>query len=398
MVPARFRKGTDMKRMIPNSRTALLGAGALALAGMAIGAAAQQAPSTPAVPFTAPSTAPAAVQPQRQPSPWKVAEADYAVPDFKFHTGETMAKMNVHYATLGTPKKDAQGHVTNAIMLLHGTGGTGRGMASAAFGNEVFGPGQVFDITKFFIVMPDGMGHGGSAKPSDGLKQNFPKFNYLDMVNAQHALAEHLGIQKFELIGGQSMGCMHSWVWATTYPDAMKRILPLACTPTAIAGRNRLFRKMLIESIKSDPNFMGGNYTTPPAYGLREANYILSFSTSTPATLQRQFPTRDAADAQVDRLLQTAPRQDANDMIYQFDASRDYNPEPDLAKIKAKILWINSADDFVNAPEAGEVPRMAAKLKPEQFMMIPFGPETIGHGTTMKPKLWGNRVVALMRE
>ncbi len=185
MLPTLLRKGNDMKRMIPNGRTALLGLGALGLAGMAIRAAAQQAPS-----------APAAAQPQRAPSPWKVTEADYAVPDFTFHTGETMAKMNVHYATLGTPKKDAQGHVTNAIMLLHGTGGTGRGMASAAFGNEVFEPGQVFDITKFFIVMPDGMGHGGSAKPSDGLKQAFPKFNYLDMVNAQRALAEHLSASR----------------------------------------------------------------------------------------------------------------------------------------------------------------------------------------------------------
>lgn len=376
-----------MNGTVSNIRRLLLGLAALGAAGMGASAGAQQAQPAPAAP-----------SPQRPPSPWKTVEADYAVPDFKFHTGETLARLNIHYATLGTPKRDAQGHVTNAIMLLHGTGGSGRGMASAAFGNEVFGPGQVFDITRYFIVMPDAIGHGGSAKPSDGLKARFPKYNYLDMVNAQHALAQHLGIQKFELIGGQSMGCMHSWVWGIAYPDAMKRILPLACTPTAIAGRNRLFRKMLIESIKSDPAYMGGDYTTEPFSGLREANYILSFSTSTAATLQRQFPTREAADAHIDQLLQTAPRQDANDMIYQFDASRDYNPEPDLAKIKAKILWINSDDDFVNDPRAGEVPRMAAKLKPDQFMMIPFGPDTVGHGTTMRPKLWGNRVVEFMRD
>ncbi|WP_336962820.1 alpha/beta fold hydrolase [Sphingobium aquiterrae] len=378
-----------MNRTISTLRRMILGTAALALAGMAGGAAAQQAARPPEPP---------AAMPQRPPSPWKTVEADYAAPNFRFHTGETLPRLNIHYATLGTPRRDAQGHVTNAIMLLHGTGGTGRGMASAAFGNEVFGPGQMFDIARYFIVMPDGIGHGGSAKPSDGLKAAFPKYNYLDMVNAQRALAGHLGIDRFELIGGQSMGCMHSWVWATTYPDAMKRILPLACTPTAIAGRNRMFRKMLIESIKSDPAYMDGNYTTPPVYGLREANFILSFSTSTAQTLQRQFPNREAVDAHIDRLVQSAPRQDANDMIYQFDASRDYNPEPDLGKIKARILWINSQDDFVNDPFAGEVPRMAAKLKPEQFMMIPFGPETVGHGTTMRPRLWGDRVAALMHE
>lgn len=335
---------------------------------------------------------------QQQPSPWQTVESDYVVNDFRFHTGETLPRLNIHYATLGTPKRDAEGNITNAIMLLHGTGGSGRGMASAGFGNEVYGPGQVFDITRYFIVMPDGLGHGKTSKPSDGLKARFPQYNYLDMVNVQRALADHLRIKKFEMIGGQSMGCMHSWVWATTYPDAMKRILPLACTPTAIAGRNRLFRKMMIESIRSDPAYMDGNYTTPPVYGLREANFILTFSTSTAQTLQRQFPTREAADARIDELLKTAPRQDANDMIWQFNASRDYNPEPGLGKIKAKILWINSQDDFVNDPFAGEVPRMAAKLRPDQFMMIPFGPETIGHSTTMRPKLWGDRVAKFMRD
>jgi homoserine O-acetyltransferase len=191
---------------------------------------------------------------------------------------------------------------------------------------------------------------------------------------------------------------MNSWVWATAYPDAMKRILALACTPTEIAGRNRLTRKMAIDSIRNDPAYQAGNYATPPLQGLRAATFILSFSNTTAAVQQRQFPTRAAADAEVDRMLKALPDRDANDMIYQFDASRDYNPEPELGKIRAKILWINSADDLVNAPDAGEVARMAAKLAPGQFMMIPTGPETIGHGTTMKPKLWGNRVRDLMRE
>lgn len=309
-----------------------------------------------------------------------------------------MAKMKVHYATLGTPKRDAQGHVTNAILLLHGTGGNGRGMASAAFGSKVFGPGQAFDITRYFIVLPDAIGHGGTAKPSDGLKTAFPKYDYLDMVNAQHALAEHLGIQRFELVGGHSMGCVHSFVWATTYPDAMKHLLPLACIPTEIAGRNRLTRKMVIEAIRSDPAYQGGNYTSPPLQGLRAAAFISGYSNTTAAVQQRQFPTRAAADAEVDRMLRAVPDRDANDMIYQYDASRDYNPEPDLGKITAKILWINSADDLVNAVDGGEVARLAAKLKPDQFMLVPTGPQTTGHGTVMNPTLWGDRVAALMRE
>jgi homoserine O-acetyltransferase len=339
-----------------------------------------------------------AAQVQRTTTPWQVVEAHISVPNFKFSTGETLPTLKIHYATLGTPKRDAQGNVVNAIMLMHGTGGTGRGMASAGFGSEMYGPGQALDITKYFIVLPDAIGHGGSSKPSDGLKANFPKYNYLDMVNGHRALAKHLGIRQFELIGGQSMGCMHSFVWGTTYPDEMKRMLPLACTPTAIAGRNRMFRKMLIESIRSDPAYFNGNYTTPPVHGLRAANFILTFSTSTAATLQRQFPTREAVDARVDEVIRTAPRQDANDMIWMFDASRDYNPEPHLGKIKAKFLWINSADDWVNPPEAGLIAPIAAKLKPEQFMMIPFGPDTVGHGTTMRPMFWKDRVAQLMHD
>jgi len=332
------------------------------------------------------------------PSPWTITEADYVVPAFRFHTGETMKGMKIHYATLGTPRRDAQGHITNAILLLHGTGGTGRGLISAAFGNRVFGPGQVFDIARYYIVLPDAIGHGGTAKPSDGLRTGFPKYDYLDMVNAQHALAEHLGIARFELVGGHSMGCMHSWVWATTYPDAMKRLLPLSCIPTEIAGRNRLTRKMVIEAIRSDPAYQDGNYSSQPLLGLRAAAFISSFSNTTAAVQQRQFPTRAAADAEVDRMLKAVPDRDANDMIYQYDASRDYDPEPDLGKIRAKILWINSADDLVNPVDGGEVSRLAAKLKPDQFMLIPDGPDSIGHGTAMKPELWGDRVMALMRE
>lgn len=370
-----------MTRIVPKTPRLALSLAALAMVGLASGAAAQPQAQT-----------------QRAPSPWQVTEADLVVPDFEFESGETLPKMNVHYSTLGKPRRDAQGNVINAIMLLHGTGGSGRGMASATFGNDMFGPGQPMDIAKYYIVMPDGIGHGGSSKPSDGLKASFPKYDYLDMVNAQRALAQHLGIRQFELIGGQSMGCMHSFVWGTVYPDAMKRLLPLACTPTEIAGRNRLYRKMMIEAVRADPGYMDGNYVAPPANGLRAANFILSFVTSTPATLQQRFPTRKAADDHVDQLMRTPPRQDANDLIWQFDASRNYDPEPLLGTIKAKLLWINSADDYVNPPEAGLIDKVKAKLKPDQFMMIPFGPDTVGHGTTMRPMFWKDRVAAFMRE
>jgi homoserine O-acetyltransferase len=351
------------------------------VAGVAMALAAQAAAQQ------APAPAPEQHM-QRPPSPWHTTEGDYSIPNVHFRSGETLPSLRIHYSTLGTPKRDASGHITNAIMLLHGTGGTGKGFASASFGNQVYGPGQVFDITKYFILLPDDIGHGGSSKPSDGMKASFPKYDYADMVDAEHALADHLGIQKFVLIGGHSMGCMHSFMWSEMYPDAVSHILPLACTPTAIAGRNRMFRKMIIESIRSDPAYMDGNYTTEPLYGLREAQFVETFSVTSPGSLQRQYPTREAVDAHVDQMVKSTPRTDANDMIWMFDASRDYNPEPDLGKIKAKILWINSMDDFVNAPDAGEVPRMHAKFRPDQYRMIPTGPETNGHGTTMKPQFW----------
>jgi homoserine O-acetyltransferase len=337
-------------------------------------------------------------QMQRPPSPWQATEGDYTIAAFHFRSGESLPALKIHYSTLGTPRRDGKGHVTNAIMLLHGTGGTGKGFTSAAFGNEVYGPGQPFDISRYFILLPDDIGHGQSSKPSDGLKAAFPKYDYADMVDAEHALAGHLGIEKFELIGGQSMGCMHSFMWGIAYPDAVKRLLPLACTPTAIGGRNRMFRKMIIESIRSDPAYLGGNYTSEPQYGLREAAFVETFSVTTAGSLQRQYPTREAADARVNQMLSSVPRTDANDLIWMFDASRNYNPEPDLGKIKAKLLWINSADDFVNAPDAGLVARMQAKLRPDQYRVIPTGPDTVGHGTTMRPKFWKEWVADFMRD
>lgn len=340
----------------------------------------------------------ASAQGQRQESPWKPAQGDVSIQNFSFASGEKLATLKLHYYTLGMPRRDSSGRVINAIMLLHGTGGSGRGFTSAGWGNEVYAPGQPFDITKFFIVAPDDIGHGGSSKPSDGMASDFPKYTYGDMVKAEHALAEQLHLGELELIGGHSMGCMHTFMWGTMYPDAMKRLLPLACTPTAIGGRNRMFRKMLIESIRHDPAYQGGHYKTEPLYGIHEALFIESFSTSSPASLQRAYPAWKDVDEHVDKMFETDPRIDANDLIWMFEASRDYNPEPDLGKIKARLLWINSADDFVNPPDAGLVARMQSMLKPDQYRTIPLGPDTVGHGTTMRPKFWKEWVADMMRE
>lgn len=334
----------------------------------------------------------------RTPTPWQVTEGDVTIPSFQFQSGDTLGKLTIHYATIGTPRRDSGGRVTNAIMLLHGTGGSGRGFAGTAFGNEVYGPGQAFDITKYFIVLPDDIGHGGSSKPSNGMGASFPKYTYADMVKAEHILSERLGIGRFELIGGHSMGCMHTFMWGVTYPDAMKRLLPMACIPTAIAGRNRWWRKMLIESIRSDPAYMDGRYTSEPLYGIREALFIQSFSTTAPGSLQRQFPTRKEVDEHIDEMLKAVPKVDANDMIWEFDASRDYNPEPDLGNIQAKLLWITTGDDFVNPPDAGLIAKMRAKLKPDQYRLIPIGPDTLGHSTTMQPRFWKDWAADFMRD
>ncbi|MGZ8370859.1 MAG: alpha/beta fold hydrolase, partial [Caulobacteraceae bacterium] len=289
---------------------------------------------------------------------WPTSEGDFVVRDFRFTSGERLPELRLHYTTLGQPKRDAQGHVTNAVMVLHGTGGSGGQFLRPQFANELYGPGQPLDITKYYVILPDGVGHGKSSKPSDGLHARFPHYGYTDMVEAQRRLlVDGLKVDRLRLLMGTSMGCMHIFVWGETHPDFADALMPLACLPTQIAGRNRLWRKMLMDAITSDPDWKGGDYTAQPLRGLKTAQDLLLLAGASPIPMQKELPTRDAADKYyTERMAAALPSLDANDLLYQVDASRDYDPAG-LEKITAPITWINSSDDFINPPELGVAER-----------------------------------------
>lgn len=317
-------------------------------------------------------------------------EGDYTIHDFKFHSGESLADLKLHYYTVGNPS------ATNAVLIMHGTGGAGSGFSSKGFGGELFGEGQPLDAAKFFIIMPDAIGHGKSSKPSDGLRAHFPHYCYDDMVRADYRLlTEHLGVKHLRLVMGTSMGAMHTWVWGEMYPDFMDALMPLASAPVQIAGRNRLLRDMIMNAILSDPEYNNGDYTHP-IHGLRAAQYGLTMMTSSPLQMHKQYPTREEADAGFDHLMETAMQKDANDMLYQFASSGDYNPEPNLEKIKARLIAVNSADDEVNPPELGILERCMPRVKNGRYVLIPTGPDTRGHGTHSVAKLWKQYVVELV--
>ena len=324
-------------------------------------------------------------------------QGDFVVTDFTFRSGERLPELRLHYTTLGTPQRDARGIVRNAVMILHGTGGTGRSFLSAAYAGELFAPGKLLDSAKYFIVLPDGIGHGGSSKPSDGLHAKFPKYTYDDMVTAQHRLlTEHLKVNHLRLIMGTSMGCMHGWVWGHTYPEFMDGLAPYACVPAQIAGRNRMIRTMAMDAIRSDPAWKGGEYTSAPP-GLRAAQMMLYIMSSAPLVQQAQAPTRDQADSVIRAYLDARmATTDANDFLFQFDASRDYDPSPNLSRITAPALFINSADDQVNPPELGMAERYAAMMPRTKFILLPITPDTRGHGTHSAPKVWGEYLRAFL--
>ena len=317
-------------------------------------------------------------------------QGDFVVRGFRFTTGETLPELKLHYTTLGSPRRDARGVVRNAVMILHGTGGSGRSFLSATYAGQLFGPGQILDSSRYYIVLPDGIGHGGSSKPSDGLRSKFPRYTYDDMVVAQHRLlTEHLGVNLLRLIMGTSMGCMHGWVWGETYPEFMDGLAPFACVPAQIAGRNRMIRTMAMDAIRTDPAWNGGNYTSPPP-GLKAAQMMLYIMSSAPLVQQRQAPTRDAADSVIRSYLDSRMRStDANDFLYQFDSSRDYDPSTKLDRITAPALYINSADDQVNPPELKMAEMYAAKMPKTRFIMLPITDQTRGHGTHSLPSVWG---------
>jgi homoserine O-acetyltransferase/O-succinyltransferase len=332
---------------------------------------------------------------------WPIKESTYVISNFRFGSGDTFPRLTLHYLTLGTPTRDSQGHVDNAILLLHGTGGDRYTLLNPVFADELFGPGQPFDITRYFLILPDDIGHGDSSKPSDGLHMRFPHYDYDDMVRAQYLmLTQGMQVDHLRLILGTSMGCMQSWVWGETYPRFMDALAPFACYPTEIAGRNRMSRYMAIELVKHDPAWNNGEYTTEPAEGLRGAASMVLIMGSAPLFMQEHFPTRAQAEKYVDDYLaRDLPELDANDLIYYFDASRNYNPEPRLDTIAAPALWINSADDFINPPELGEKSinsRVLPHMPKTRFVLIPISEVTRGHGTHTLAAVWKSYLVDFM--
>lgn len=320
------------------------------------------------------------------PSP---KEGDFTVKNFKFKSGETLDTLRLHYTTLGTPQRDARGQVTNAVLLLHGTGGSGKQFLLPYFAGELFGAGQPLDATRYYLILPDNIGHGGSSKPSNGMHMRFPHYDYDDMVALQHQLlTEGLGVQHLRLIFGTSMGCMHSFVWGETYPEFMDALMPMACQAVPISGRNRFWRDAMMQAIRLDPAWRDGEYSEEPVGALRTAQYILALAGSAPLAWQRLYPTRDAADKLVDAQEPRLKALDANDLIYQFNSSRNYDPSGELERIKARVMWINSTDDFINPPELNTPEHDIKRIPHGEFHLIQATDQTHGHGTHTYAVFW----------
>jgi len=324
-------------------------------------------------------------------------EGNFAVKDFQFKSGERLPEVKLHYYTLGAPQKDANGKVRNAVLILHGTGGSGRNFLTPNFAGVLFAPGELLDAAKYFIILPDSVGHGQSSKPSDGLHMRFPHYEYDDMIELQYRLlTQGLGVNYLRLVLGTSMGGMHTWLWGEQHPDFMDALMPLASQPVEIAGRNRMMRRMIMDDIRADPGWNNGEYKTQP-HGLTAALHVLLIMGSSPLQMQKAAPTRDTADAflagQVSARMKAT---DANDMLYYFDASRNYNPEPQLEKISAPLTAVNSADDAINPPELKIIGRDIERVKNGKFVLLPITDETRGHGTHSLPAIWGNHLAELL--
>jgi len=333
-------------------------------------------------------------------SKYAVTEGDYVAHNFKFRSGEQMAELRLHYRTLGKLARDASGKVTNAVLILHGTTGSGMQFLAPYFADELFGAGQPLDLSKYFIILADGIGHGKSSKPSDGMHVHFPQYDYDDMVLAQHLmLTEGLGVQHLRLLFGTSMGCMHAFVWGETYPDFMDALMPMACLPVQIAGRNRVWRKMSMDAIRDDPAWQGGDYKEEPMQGLRTARDLFVIVGSAPVQMQKSLSTHDSADKYVASAVDAHITDlDANDLWYALNASRNYDPSPNLEKISAPVMWINSADDFINPPELGIAERESKRLKNGTFVLLPVSENTHGHGTHTWAAAWKEYLVQLLQK
>jgi homoserine O-acetyltransferase len=331
---------------------------------------------------------------------WPVQDGQFDAANFHFRDGETLPMLHLHFLTLGRLHRDDKGHADNAILLLHGTGGDARSLLTPVFSRVLFGPGQPLDAGKYFLILPDDIGHGHSSKPSDGLHMRFPQYDYDDMVASQHAmLVDGLHIDHLRLILGTSMGCMQTFVWGETYPAFSDALAPFACLPVEIAGRNRMMRYMAIKAVEADPAWMHGEYTAEPTLGLRNAWELVFIMGSAPLQLQKDYPTRLAAEQRIDAYLDRAVAQsDANDLIYYFNASRNYNPAPRLSTITAPVLWINSADDFINPPELGIAQQMVKQMPRAKFVLLPISDATRGHGTHTMAAVWKDQLVEFLAQ
>ncbi len=331
-------------------------------------------------------------------APERPHEGDVVLRDFRFASGETLPELRLHWLTLGRPARDARGEITNAVLILHGTSGSGRQFLSPQFADELYGPGAPLDTTRYYLVLPDGIGHGRSSKPSDGLHARFPSYGYADMVEAQRRLLdEGLGVRHLRLVMGTSMGGMHTFVWGVAHPDMMDALLPLACQPVAIVGRNRVWRAMLMDAIRSDPDWHGGDYQVQPERALRTATDLLLLAGSAPVPMQAALATRDSADRWLRR--ETARRMaslDANDLLYQVAASADYDPSGALDRITAPLVWINSADDFINPPELGIAEREVQRIRGARLVMLPADEQGHGHGSHTWAARWKQHLAALL--
>ena len=331
-------------------------------------------------------------------APAGAAEGDFVLENFAFRSGEKLPELRIHYLTLGRPQRDARGKVSNGVLIIHGTGGTGRQFMAKSFADELYGAGAPLDTTRWYVILPDGIGHGRSSKPSDGLRMRFPRYDYDDMVEAQHRLlTEHLGVRHLRLVMGTSMGGMQSWVWGETHPEFMDALMPLACLPVAIVGRNRLWRSMVVDAIQNDPEWKGGDYTSPPKAGLRTAIDLLVIAGSAPAYQQRTLSGRDTVDRYLAAQIETRMKNtDANDLIYQIEASRHYDPSPKLESIRAPVMFVNSGDDFINPPELGIAEREIKRVRRGRYVLIPASDQTRGHGTHTSAVFWKSYLVELL--
>jgi len=330
---------------------------------------------------------------------WRTADGTVGLKDFRFGTGETLPELRLHYLTLGTLHRNASGQTDNAVLLLHGTGGNAHSLLNPLFADVLFGPGALLDISKYFLILPDDIGHGQSSKPSDGLHAHFPAYDYDDMVRSQRMMLDEMKVDHLRLILGTSMGCMQTFVWGETYSGFADALAPFACLPVPLAGRNRMMRYMAIEAIKNDPAWIGGEYKSEPKQGLHNANEMIFIMGSSPLQMQKNAPTRELAEKYVDAALARMDANiDANDLLFYVNASRNYDPSPHLDRITAPVLWINSADDFINPPELGIAQQMVKRMTHARFILLPISDATRGHGTHTVAAVWKDYLAELMRE